>query len=118
MVVVFQPHFKLSVPSLLGGRPSKLRTHQEMLGLLMHFYVTSMDQQSLCMVFGLPPGTLSRYLTRAEHVLHKALAGCHEARPSPRRQVTLARLVEEREPLLRYTFGFIDGKHFMVCDNW
>ncbi|KAE8997316.1 hypothetical protein PR001_g19621 [Phytophthora rubi] len=45
-------------------------------------------------------------------------AGCYApARiswPSPSRQTQLAKLVEVREPLLKHTFGFIDGKNFRV----
>ncbi|KAE9036067.1 hypothetical protein PR002_g7260 [Phytophthora rubi] len=74
-----------------------------------------MEQSSLSMLFGVPPSTLSRILRRAEEALSKALHGYAPARiswPSPTRQAELAKLVEAREPLLKYTFGFIDGKNF------
>ncbi|KAE8970346.1 hypothetical protein PR002_g27143 [Phytophthora rubi] len=76
-----------------------------------------MEQSSLSMLFGVPPSTLSRILLRAEDALSKALHGYAPARiswPSPTRQAELAKLVEAREPLLKYTFGFIDGKNFKV----
>jgi len=56
--------------------------------------------------------TLSRTLNKAEEALSRALDGYAPARiawPSPSHQTELARLVEAREPLLRHTFGFIDG---------
>ncbi|KAE8958121.1 hypothetical protein PF011_g30896 [Phytophthora fragariae] len=76
-----------------------------------------MEQSSLSMLFGVPPSTLSSILLRGEDALSKALHGYAPARiswPSPTRQAELAKLVEAREPLLKYTFGFIDGKNFKV----
>ncbi|EGZ27306.1 hypothetical protein PHYSODRAFT_469825, partial [Phytophthora sojae] len=61
-----------------------------------------------------PPSTISRTLRRAEEALSQALKGYAPARiswPSPARQAELAKLVEAREPLLKHTFGFIDGKN-------
>ncbi|EGZ17596.1 hypothetical protein PHYSODRAFT_262399 [Phytophthora sojae] len=68
------------------GRPTKRKHHHQVLGLVLCFYVGSMEQSSLCMLFGVPPT----------------------------RQAELAKLVEAREPLLKHTFGFIDGKNFRV----
>jgi hypothetical protein len=99
------------------GRPPKLRYHHQVLGMLLSFYVGSMELGSLCMLFGVPPSTLSRSLRRAEDALSKTLSNYAPARiswPSPAHQVELARLVEAREPLLKHTFGFIDGKNFKV----
>ncbi|KAE8976750.1 hypothetical protein PR003_g14381 [Phytophthora rubi] len=99
------------------GRPTKLKHHHQVLGLVLCFYVGSMEQSSLCMLFGAPPSTLSRTLARAEGALAQALSGYAPARtswPSPARQAELAKLVEAREPLLQHTFGFIDGKNFRV----
>ncbi|KAE9275252.1 hypothetical protein PF001_g26673 [Phytophthora fragariae] len=99
------------------GRPTKLKHHHQVLGLVLCFYVGSMEQSSLCMLFGAPPSTLSRTLARAEGALAQALSGYASARiswPSPARQAELAKLVEAREPLLQHTFGFIDGKNFRV----
>ncbi|KAE9071735.1 hypothetical protein PF010_g25753 [Phytophthora fragariae] len=76
-----------------------------------------MEQSSLCMMFGVPPSTLSRTLRRAEEALSLALTGYAPARsswPSPSRQAELARMVNKREPLLTHTFGFIDGKNLRV----
>eukprot|EP00644_Phytophthora_capsici_P007522 jgi/Phyca11/112048/e_gw1.21.568.1 len=99
------------------GRPPKLRYHHQALGLVLYFYVGSMEQSTLCLVFGIPPSTLSRALRRAEEALSSTLKGYAPARiawPSPLRQVELAMLVEAREPLLKHTFGFIDGKNLRV----
>ncbi|KAE9302157.1 hypothetical protein PF008_g22559 [Phytophthora fragariae] len=76
-----------------------------------------MEQSSLCMMFGVPPSTLSRTLRGAEEALSLALTGYAPARiswPSPSRQAELARMVNKREPLLTHTFGFIDGKNLRV----
>uniref|UniRef100_H3GZG3 DDE Tnp4 domain-containing protein n=1 Tax=Phytophthora ramorum TaxID=164328 RepID=H3GZG3_PHYRM len=62
----------------------------------------------------LPSSTLSRYLRQEEEVLSNALEGFAPARiswSSPARQVSLEKVVEAHEPLLKHTFGFIDGKN-------
>jgi hypothetical protein len=104
-------------PSTSRGRPPKLRFLHQVLGLLLCFYVGSMENSPLCMVFGVPPATLSRTMRKAERALSLALQGYAPARisfPSPAQQARLAKLVEAREPLLQHTFGFIDGKNLRV----
>ncbi|EGZ20042.1 hypothetical protein PHYSODRAFT_354259 [Phytophthora sojae] len=80
-----------------------------------------MELSSLIMLFGVPPSTLARTLRRAEEALSKTLdnyAPVRIAWPSPSRQTELAKLVEAREPLLKHTFGFIDGKNFKMYNDW
>lgn len=104
-------------PASSRGRPPKLRYHHQVLGLVLCFYVGSMENSTLCMLFGVPPSTLARILRRAEEALAATLGDYKPARiswPSPARQVELARLVEAREPLLKHTFGFIDSKNLRV----
>ncbi|KAE9074386.1 hypothetical protein PF002_g25132 [Phytophthora fragariae] len=99
-------------PPSSRGLPPKLRYLHQVLGLVLTFYVGSMEQSSLCITFGVPPSMLSRTLRKAEEALARALNGYAPARiswPSPSRQVELARMVNKREPLLTHTFGFIDG---------
>ncbi|ETM97900.1 hypothetical protein PPTG_19898 [Phytophthora nicotianae INRA-310] len=84
------------------GHPPKLRYLHQVLGLVMCYYVGSMENITLSMLFGVPPTTLSGY------------GPARIAWPSPSRQVELARLVEPREPLLKHTFGFIDGTNLRV----
>ncbi|ETO77486.1 hypothetical protein F444_07323 [Phytophthora nicotianae P1976] len=99
------------------GRPPKLRYHHQALGLVLCFYVRSMESSTLCMLFGVPPSTLSLSLRKAEDALSRALRDFSPARisrPSPSRQRELATLVNGHEPLLKHTFGFIDGKNFRV----
>ncbi|EGZ04466.1 hypothetical protein PHYSODRAFT_343244 [Phytophthora sojae] len=101
----------------LTRTPTKLRYLQKVLGLVLTFYVGSLEQSSLCITFGVPPNTLSRTLRKAEEALARALNGYAPARiswPSPSCQVELARMVNKREPLLTHTFGFINGKNLRV----
>ncbi|KAJ8524315.1 hypothetical protein ON010_g16803 [Phytophthora cinnamomi] len=122
--VCFRPATAAVSPLLLHSTqhvtwapPPKLRHYHQILGLVLCFYVGSMEQSSLCMMFGAPPSTISRTLRHAEKALAGALDGYAPARiswPSPSRQAELAQLVEAREPLLKHTFGFIDGKNFKV----
>ncbi|KAF1779104.1 hypothetical protein GQ600_22238 [Phytophthora cactorum] len=78
------------------GRPPKPRYHHQILGLGLCFYVGSMEQSTLCMVFRTPPSTPPRTLHPAEEALSKALTGYALARiswPSPSRPSELTKLV-------------------------
>eukprot|EP00644_Phytophthora_capsici_P004857 jgi/Phyca11/97251/e_gw1.1.673.1 len=113
----FSTFYHIRPVSSAGGRPPKLRYHHQGLGLILCFYVGSMGASTLCMLFGVPPSTLARALRKAEEALAGTLKGHRPARiswPSPARQVELARRVEAREPLLKQTFGFIDGKNLRL----
>ncbi|KAE9043155.1 hypothetical protein PR002_g3492 [Phytophthora rubi] len=104
-------------PPSARGRPPKLRYLHQVLSLILTLYAGSMEQSSLCILFGVPPSMLSRTLRRAEEALSQALNGYAPDRiswPSPSRQVEMARMVNKREPLLTHTFGFIDGKNLRV----
>jgi hypothetical protein len=79
-----------------------------------------MENGTLCMVFGVPPSTLARPLRSAEEALSQTLQGYSPSRisfPSPAQQKKLARLVEAWEPLLKNTFGFINGKNLRVSTD-
>ncbi|ETL45959.1 hypothetical protein L916_04075 [Phytophthora nicotianae] len=100
-----------------GGRPRKLQHHHQVLGLVLAFYEGSMNYTLLCLAFGIPPATLSRILNEAEAALAQALRGISPARnvwPTLVRQKALARLVEARQPLLKYTCFFLDGKTYQI----
>ncbi|KAE8915691.1 hypothetical protein PF003_g126 [Phytophthora fragariae] len=76
-------------------RPPKLRHNHQIMGLVLCFYVGSMEQTSVCMMFGAPPSTISRTLRSAKEALTLALKGYAPARiswPSPARQAELAKL--------------------------
>ncbi|KAG3117602.1 hypothetical protein PI125_g3618 [Phytophthora idaei] len=80
------------------GRPPKLRYHHQDLGLILCFYVGSMENGTLCMLFGVPPSTLSRTLRKAEEALSRSLDGYAPVRiawPSPSRQGELAENVQQ-----------------------
>ncbi|ETI42971.1 hypothetical protein F443_11989 [Phytophthora nicotianae P1569] len=55
------------------GRPPKLRYYHQALGLVLCFYVGSMENSTQCMLFEAPPSTLSRSLRAAEEALSRAL---------------------------------------------
>ncbi|EGZ19047.1 hypothetical protein PHYSODRAFT_501296, partial [Phytophthora sojae] len=71
----FTPFYNITTYSPRGGRPKKLRHHHQVLGLLMALYVGSMGQKALCIMFGVPPPTLSRTLNAAEDAMAAALTG-------------------------------------------
>lgn len=66
------------------------------MGLVLCFYVGSIEQPTLCMMFAAPPTTVSMVLRRAEEALSKALEGYVPAWiswPSPARQAKFAKLM-------------------------
>ncbi|EGZ26545.1 hypothetical protein PHYSODRAFT_470293 [Phytophthora sojae] len=76
-----------------------------------------MAYKTLCGYFGVPHATLSRVLNAAEDAMGRALAGFSPARivwPTLARQKALARLTAAREPLMPFTWGFLDGKNYRV----
>ncbi|ETP27580.1 hypothetical protein F442_23143, partial [Phytophthora nicotianae P10297] len=67
--------------------------------------------------FGGPPATVSRVITAAEEALSNALIGFDPARitwPSLNRQKALAKLISLRQPLVSFTWGFLDGKNYRI----
>ncbi|RAW35746.1 hypothetical protein PC110_g7974 [Phytophthora cactorum] len=102
----FQPYYDISTYRPQVGRPRKLQNHRQVLGLLLAFYVDSMQRASLCNEFGVPSSTLTRVLNAPGDALTEVLRGFSPARivwPAIERQQALARLVALRQPLLRYT---------------
>ncbi|OWZ09060.1 hypothetical protein PHMEG_00018299 [Phytophthora megakarya] len=100
-----------------GGRPRKLQYHHQVFGLLLAFYVGSMEHKALCAMLGVPHSTLSRVLKHAEDALRQALSGFSPARivcATIARQEALARLTTQRESMLQFTWGFIDGKNYRI----
>jgi len=68
-------------------------------------------------MFGLPPATLSRTLHAAEKALLAALQRTPKAAflwPSAADQVKLAQIVQQKNPLVRGRWGFVDGKNYRV----
>lgn len=109
-------YYEIPIYSTKGGRPRKLQHHHQVLGLLLAFYVGCEYRGRLCLMFGVPP-TLTRVLNAAEDALASALCGFAPARivwPSLTRQRALAQLVAAKEPMLQFTWGFLDGKNYKV----
>ncbi|KAJ8566586.1 hypothetical protein ON010_g6535 [Phytophthora cinnamomi] len=113
----FSPYYKLPGYNHKGGRPPRLQHKHQALAVVLTFYVDSHHEKHASVYFGAPPSTLSRVLNSAEEALGKALASFRPARiswPSGARQRALAKLTALREPLLQFTWGFIDGKNLNV----
>jgi hypothetical protein len=65
----------------------------------------------------MPPATLSRLLQNAEIALNKALKSLKDAQirwPTFQEQMEWSVLLEEKEPLVVFKFGFVDGKNYGV----
>ncbi|ETI54813.1 hypothetical protein F443_02450 [Phytophthora nicotianae P1569] len=72
LLVRFSRFYRIPPPSC-QGRPPKLQYHHQVLGLVMSFYVGSMENSTLSLLFGLPPATLARTLRSAEKALAATL---------------------------------------------
>lgn len=99
------------------GRPPKLFAKGTVLACLLHFYAGTMENKTLCTLFGIPPTTLSRIMRNAEVALKKSLRAIPEATiswPSFAEQKEWATRVNRREPLLNGIWGFVDGKNYRV----
>jgi hypothetical protein len=106
----------LSGPGL-PGRPPKIADKSTVLGLILHFYVGTMEDKTLSELFGIPPSTLSRVKSNAEQALYVSLRKLKKAFiiwPSFDEQRAWARSVAVKEPLVTDKWGFIDGKNFKV----
>jgi hypothetical protein len=76
-----------------------------------------MEQKHLCVLFGTPPGTLSRSLRKAEAALSAALSGWDYAAfkwPTKDQQREWGVMVAHRYPLITKRWGFVDGKNYPV----
>ena len=100
-----------------GGRPSSLKTKNEVLGLILMFYTGVVEYKSLCGHFGIPPSTILRILRKAEVALLETVKQIPDARilwPTQDLQRRWGDLVTRKEPLLTKKWGFIDGKNYRV----
>jgi hypothetical protein len=101
-----------------GGRPPKLDARGH-LALVLHYYTGTLEQKSLCQVFGVPPATCCRMLRHAEIALSLALSEEDDAKirwPTLEEQAEFASLVNRKNPYVKGRWGFIDGK-ISQCRN-
>jgi hypothetical protein len=115
----FKRHFNINKPSCTGrrGRPSKVTHHHQALGCLLEFYTGQMGLKNLAQIFGIPPGTLSVLLRKAEIALEKTLQEEPDAEvrwPTLEEQREWALKVAAKNPLVQGRWGFIDGKNIRV----
>jgi hypothetical protein len=99
------------------GRPRKFLDKKSVLAMILHFYCSETEYKTLCEIFSVPPATLSRTLQQAEKALLKCLNLIPEAVikwPSKEEQILFASWVEQKYPLLKGRWGFIDGKNFKI----
>lgn len=88
------------------------------LGLCLHYLNSTMSEFTLQQLFSLVPSTVTRYLTFGLHLLLTILRKIPEAQIRWPRAVDeyqyLSSAIQERHPLLRGAFGFIDGLNLPV----
>ncbi|KAF1792184.1 hypothetical protein GQ600_8006 [Phytophthora cactorum] len=69
--------------------------------LFLCFYVGSMENGTLCMLFGVPPSTLSRTLRKAEEALSRSLDGLLNGEWAASRKSIAAELAVAYDPTIR-----------------
>jgi hypothetical protein len=106
---VFEVFYKADAGVWIPGGPGRPPAfHNDAayaLGLVLSFYKKSLELDSLCQLFGLPPSTCCRVLERAEIALAKTLDVLPESQinwPSFEQQVQWANLVNRKN-------GYING---------
>lgn len=112
----FKRHYEVKYARGKGGRPSKVDTAQA-LGMILQFYANTIGMKTLGQLHGCRSNTASRIVQKAELALEKTLKVLPQATirwPSKEDQQRFARLIEEKYPLVKNRFGFIDGKNYDV----
>jgi hypothetical protein len=118
---VFEVFYKADAGVWIPGGPGRPPAfHNDAayaLGLVLSFYRKSLELDSLCQLFGLPPSTCCRVLERAEIALAKTLDVLPESQinwPSFEQQVHWANLVNRKNGYINGRWGFIDGKNYKI----
>jgi hypothetical protein len=96
----------------------KCDTHID-LAIAFHYLTSTMKHKTLCQLSGIPPATLSRHLRHTLLLLNKYIANIPESRiewPSVQRMSVLAQKIENRQPAIKHSFGFVDGLSLPLAD--
>lgn len=113
----FKLFYKFKSGPSKKGRPPRVKDHHFVLSLLLHSYCSPAEKKIWSEMFAITPSTLSRTLIKAEKALLLALNATKEADvtwPSKADQVRMALLVENKDPLVKGRWDFIDGKNYSV----
>ena len=73
--------------------------------------------KNICQLFGTTPSTCSRNFRQAEEALLQTLLSIPEARiswPTIQEQIQMAYIVEQKDPLIKGRWGFLDGKKYKI----
>ena len=114
----FARHYTVKSGPQRSGRPTRFRHKHAVLACLLHMYRTGAGLNSLGSHFGVPTSTMSRNMAKAEASLALALKEIPEAAvrwPSKDQQLEWARLVQNKESLVKGCWGVIDGKNYRVA---
>jgi hypothetical protein len=109
-------HIKSTSFTDQGGRHPTLDTYAK-LGITLHYLNSTMQQKSLCQIFGCSPAITCRAIDQCLNALVEVLPGLPEACikwPTPTQMQEFAATVALREPNLPQVFGFIDGLNLPI----
>jgi hypothetical protein len=103
-----------------GRRASLDRPAQ--LGLLLFYLSSTMRVKHLSLIFGVPPSTAKRYISKLLDLVIDKLQDNEQAKiswPSDAEMEKWARLINNREPLVNDVIGFVDGVaiHVQCADD-
>lgn len=113
--------FKLVLP-LKQGRYGRKRdfSSKDVLGLVLFWLNSPIRQNNLSQIFGLVPSALTTYLWKGMKALLNVLQNVTEIQvlwPDEAEMAECSKLVERREPLLKTSFGFVDGLNIPVLQS-
>ena len=117
LLIEFRKFDPYNVNRSKGGRLPTLPYSHDRLGLILIFYTDSMTNKSLCLLFGIVPSSLSRFLRKAEDALLLTLKSMPHAEfrwPSLENQLQWGLKVQALYPEIEGRWGFIDGKNYKV----
>ena len=117
LLAVFSRYYRVASGPGKRGRPPRFQSTNQVLACLLHYYTAAVELKTLCELFGVPPATMSRVMSRAEKALHQSLEDMPLASvkwPSVSQQRQWAERVCSKEPLVEGCFCVADGKNYAV----
>jgi hypothetical protein len=97
--------------------PGRVLSDVGLLALVLHHLCSCCPEKILCMLFGLPPATLCRYLNWGLVLLERVVKGidsCQFCWPGNVQMATYSDMIESRDRLCKGAFGFVDGLNLPV----
>ncbi|KAG9087331.1 hypothetical protein FRC07_012847 [Ceratobasidium sp. 392] len=90
------------------------------LGLLLHYLCSTVGETGLQMIFALVPSTVSRYVNFSIRIVLEVLKLLPESQiawPTPEEMLFHSGVINDRHPMIKGAFGFLDGLNLPVAES-